>query len=93
MTPYHRQQSWPFHEPSRFAGSSVIPDLKDSSAALSDAKQLLLNSTSLAMEVADIASVVVAAAAATSKKQSAATWCEEEDCRIPAIVQYGSIIL
>jgi hypothetical protein len=73
-------------------GSSVIPDLKDSSAALSDTKQLLLNSTSLAMEVADIAAVV-AAAAATNKKQSAATWCEEEACRIPAIVQYGSIIL
>ena len=68
----------------RFAGSSNIPDLKDSSAALSDAKQLrLLNSAALAMKVAD----VVAAAVATSKKQSAAAWCQKvEGCRILAIV-------
>lgn len=87
MTPCHMQQSWPLHEPSRFAGSSIIPDLKDSSAALSDAKQLrLLYFAGLAMKVAD---VVVAVAAATSKKQSAAciAWCEVEGCTaIPAIV-------
>lgn len=39
VTPLHRQQSWPCHEPRRLVLSLVMPFLKDSKAALSDGMQ------------------------------------------------------